>query len=290
MAWQQISIIISGDLLDTVEALLHDLQVQAILLYDAEDQPLLEPGPGETPMWEMVKVTGLFSEDHDIDNVHLALKSHWPEATIIINKLADQNWTRAWMDHFKPMQFGENLWICPTHETLPDSNATVVSLDPGMAFGTGTHHTTSMCLEWLATHDVQDKTILDYGCGSGILAIATLKLGAAKAWCVDNDPQALLATHDNANQNNINKAAIEIVLPADCPEIQVDLVIANILASALVNLAPVLTKHTTANGQIVMSGILHHQAQSVIDAYPQFAFEQVIRQDDWVCLSAKKTS
>lgn len=288
MSWYHIGIHCRPDSLEAIEASLQAAGAQAIMLYDAQDQPLLEPGPGETPLWDDINATGLFSVDTNINAVMQQLQTQWPEYTITQSKLAEQNWTRAWMDHYHPMQFADKLWICPTTVTPPDPDAVNVMLDPGMAFGTGTHPTTAMCLQWLGQHNVQGCNVIDYGCGSGVLAIAALKLGAQQAHCIDNDPQALIATEENAIRNGIAKDNITITLPELTPP-AADIVIANILASALINLAPALSQLVKPCGQLILSGILADQAESVIAAYAkQFSFEPLQCQQEWVCLSARK--
>ena len=290
MSWYQITIHCHPDTLEAIEASLEAAGAQAIMLYDAQDQPLLEPGPGETPLWDDIKATGLFPAEADISSIMQQLQTQWPHQIITQNELAEQNWTRAWMDHYHPMQFAEKLWICPTTVTPPDPEAVNVLLDPGMAFGTGTHPTTAMCLQWLGRHDVQNQTVIDYGCGSGVLAIAALKLGAQHAHCVDNDPQALLATEENATRNSIKPDHITITLPATVPP-AADIVIANILASALIDLAPALAQLVKPNGQLVLSGILTEQAAQVMAAYAnQFTFDPPQHQEEWVCLAARKTN
>ena len=288
MSWFQVTICCHPDALEAIEASLEAAGAQAIMLYDAQDQPLLEPGPGETPLWDDIKATGLFPANTNIQIIMEQLQAQWPKHTITQSELADQNWTRAWMDHYHPMQFAPRLWICPTTVTPPDPDAINVMLDPGMAFGTGTHPTTAMCLQWLGHHDVQDCQVIDYGCGSGVLAIAALKLGARHAHCIDNDPQALIATQDNVKRNNISIDHVIVSLP-DTELPTANIVIANILASALINLAPTLSQLVQSHGQLILSGILSDQTEQVIAAYAEhFTFDPPQHQDEWVCLAAHK--
>jgi ribosomal protein L11 methyltransferase len=186
------------------------------------------------------------------------------------------------------MQFGERVWICPSWCDIPEPGAVNIMLDPGLAFGTGTHPTTSLCLQWLDKADVEGKTVVDFGCGSGILAIAALKLGASKVIAIDIDPQALLATRDNAQRNNVADR-LDVYLPADQPDCQVDLVLANILAGPLKELSDIISSYCKTNGKLVMSGILEEQAELVIAQYSTlFTFDPIALEGEWVRLSATK--
>ena len=260
----------------------------AVTLEDAGDQPVLEPAPGETPLWAHIRVTGLFDAQTDIEVVKGQLRrflhaSHLPECRL--TALEERDWVRAWMDHFHPMRFGQRLWVCPTGQTPPEPEAINIRLDPGLAFGTGTHPTTALCLEWLDSVDLADKTVLDYGCGSGILAIAAAKLGARRVWAVDIDPQALLASDDNAAENEV-EARIELVSPAELPAgLRVDILLANILAGVLVRLAPEFGRRVQPGGRLVLSGILDQHTDAVRAAFShEFVIGQIQRREDWVLL------
>ncbi len=191
-----------------------------------------------------------------------------PAAACALEWLDDRDWERAWMDHFHPMRFGRRLWICPTGGEVTQTDAVIVDLDPGLAFGTGTHPTTALCLEWLDGHDLHGRTVIDFGCGSGVLAIAALKLGAARAIAVDHDPQAVLATRDNAARNGVADR-IEVLHSDDFQAGQADLVMANILANILIDLAPTIAGLVAPGGDLVMSGILRDQADAVAQAYAE---------------------
>lgn len=260
----------------------------AVTLTDAGDQPVLEPAPGQTPLWAHTRVTGLFDAQTDIEVIKKQLRRFLhtpslPECRLIA--LEERDWVRAWMDHFHPMRFGQRLWVCPKEQAPPDPSAINLRLDPGLAFGTGTHPTTALCLEWLDGADLTGKTVLDYGCGSGILAIAAAKLGATRVWAVDIDPQALIASDDNASDNTVEDR-IELVSPAELPaDLQVDILLANILAGVLVRLAPDFARRVKPGGQIVLSGILEAHADAVQATFsPDFIFSTNRYREDWVLL------
>ena len=260
----------------------------AVTLEDAGDQPVLEPAPGETPLWAHTRVTGLFDAQTDIEVVKGQLRrflhaAHLPECRL--TALEERDWVRAWIDHFHPMRFGRRLWVCPTGQTPPEPAAVNIRLDPGLAFGTGAHPTTALCLQWLDGADLTGKTVLDYGCGSGILTIAAAKLGAHRVWAVDIDPQALLASDDNAAENGVEDC-IELASPAQLPEeLRVDILLANILAGVLVRLAPEFGRRVQAGGQLVLSGILETHADAVQAAFScDFTFSPRQRWEDWVLL------
>ena len=260
----------------------------SVTLQDAADQPLFEPPPGATPLWSQVRVTALFGADAVIAQIKSLLAERFGSACaerIQIDSLDDRDWVRAWMDGYAPMRFGERLWIVPTGFETPDPDAVNLLLDPGLAFGTGTHPTTALCLEWLDAHPPLGQVVIDYGCGSGILAIAALKLGAREVWAVDNDPQALIATVDNAARNGVDKR-IYSVLPADLPNCQAGLLLANILANPLIELAPHFAGLVYAGGDLVLSGILADQAAAVSVAYQHdFTMQPAVQREDWVRLS-----
>ena len=296
MSWLQISLSTTKDSAETVEDSLFSAGAQTVTLTDAADQPILEPGVNEVPVWNEVVLTGLFSENNNqqqlLETIKQSLKNIRYSCQTEI--LEDKNWTRAWMDHFHAMQFGKRLWICPLHINPPEPAAVNLRLDPGLAFGTGTHPTTSLCLRWLDKNILSDTntSILDYGCGSGILAIAACMLGAEHADGVDIDPQALTATVDNATTNAVNEK-INCFLSEDFQQQhankQYDIIIANILSGPLAELAPVLAAHTKQDGDIVLSGILKEQAQAVIDTYSAcFEMDEPEFEEDWVLLHGVK--
>jgi ribosomal protein L11 methyltransferase len=259
---------------------------------DAGDQPLFEPPPGETPLWQRTKVTALFEGDIDGDAIRLSALNDFGDRLLDWNSeiIEDQVWERAWMEHFKPMRFGNRLWICPTGYEPPEPTAVNVILDPGLAFGTGTHPTTALCLEWLEGLDLASRTVLDYGCGSGILAVAALKLGASSAHGIDIDPQALTASQDNAQKNGV-EGRLTLSFPGDQGLPLADVVVANILAGPLVELAGDILSRLKPGGHLALSGILAEQAESVRVAYAaEVVFEPVRQSEDWAILSGVKRS
>ncbi|GMR16314.1 MAG: 50S ribosomal protein L11 methyltransferase [Gammaproteobacteria bacterium] len=290
MAWLQLIIPTNDTQADQLSDALMEQGAVSVTLQDMQDQPMLEPAIGTTPMWSQTRAVGLFDASQDLKQVIKNLEqqlgkkiSDWKG-----EQLEDKDWVRAWMDDFKPMQFGEKLWVVPSTYEPPQTNAANILLDPGLAFGTGTHPTTSMCLEWLDANPPTGKNIIDFGCGSGILAIGAILLGAKHADAIDLDPQALIATIDNAKKNNVANN-IKIYLPDEFPDQTTSLLLANILASPLIELAPYFADLTAPEGQIVLSGILAEQAENVLNVY-QTSFDiQIWKQhEDWVCLTGSR--
>lgn len=245
---------------------LEEFGALSIMLTDKNDNPVLEPEPGTTPLWPEVVIQALFSEAFQAQYTRDHLIQNYPELTCTLEILEDRDWERAWMDDFKPQRFGQNLWICPTWSTPPEPNAVNLILDPGLAFGTGTHPTTSLCLTWLEQADLMNKSVVDYGCGSGILSLAALKLGAADVHAVDIDQQALQATQNNARLNGLDEKKLTISMP-DVLVSPADLIIANILLAPLMNLKDRFKQLLNPDGFLVVSGILEEQASSLIDTY-----------------------
>lgn len=268
-------------------------------LDDADEQAIFEPGVGETPLWNEMQLQALFPGDSDADLIRAALANAEPSMDFsgaTFDVVEDQDWERAWMDQYEPLQFGRRTWIVPWNAELPAAaaeqgeEAAVIRLDPGLAFGSGTHPTTALCLEWLDSLAddgvLQSREVLDFGCGSGILALAALKLGAARAVGVDNDPQAITATADNAQRNGV---AIDVYLPQDEPAATYPIVVANILASALIELSPVIGARVAPGGVLAMSGILHGQEGEVIAAYAdRFDDLRADQQDDWMRVTGRR--
>ncbi|MCG5501524.1 50S ribosomal protein L11 methyltransferase [Ectothiorhodospira lacustris] len=290
----QITIPAAAEQTETVEDALLDLGAISVMLRDAGDFPLLEPLPGETPLWPDTLVTGLFAAEADIPALTAALSQGLglEPSRIHHEILPDQDWVRACMDDFKPIRFGRRLWIVPTWHEAPDPQAVNIRLDPGLAFGTGTHPTTAMCLGWLDRHSPVDQEVLDYGCGSGILAIGALALGARHAWGVDIDPQAMTATRENAQRNGIAPERLHAALPDALPdELRFDLTMANILAGPLIALAPALGRRTRAGGHIILAGLLDRQAEEVASAHDSW-FEMSVadQQDGWTLLQGVRRS
>ncbi|AEP31546.1 50S ribosomal protein L11 methyltransferase [Brumicola nitratireducens] len=291
MAWQQLKINVKAEHAEAVGDMLTANKALAVTFVDAKDTPMYEPKPGEIMLWPDTQVVGLFDAADDLSFVIKRLekaKALGKDFVHVVDQLEDKDWVREWMESFHPMQFGERLWICPSWLDAPDPNAVNILLDPGLAFGTGTHPTTSLCLQWLDKADVEGKTVVDFGCGSGILAIAALKLDAAKVIGIDIDPQALEATIDNATRNKVEDR-LSVFLPANQPELKADIVMANILAAPLKELSAVISNYCADNGQLIMSGILVEQADEVMSHYAkQFTFEAVEVEGEWVRLSAQK--
>jgi ribosomal protein L11 methyltransferase len=288
----QITLPAKAEQTEAVEDALLGHGAVSVMLRDAGDVPLLEPLPGEEPLWPDLLVTGLFPPDIDLDELThiLAVELAMDASRIHHEVLPDRDWVRACMDDFHPIRFGQRLWIVPTWHETPDADAVNIRLDPGLAFGTGTHPTTAMCLRWLDAHPPQDQEVLDYGCGSGILAIGALKLGAQSTWAVDIDPQAMTATRENAQRNDIPDEQLITGLPDVLPEDACfDLTLANILASPLMALAPALAGRTRPGGRIILAGLLDRQANDLMSCYERW-FEMCIadQQDGWTLLEGTR--
>jgi ribosomal protein L11 methyltransferase len=287
MAWIQIHLTTDSESAPLVELLLEGMEALSITMEDAADQPLLEPDPGDTPLWNRTRVTGLFPEDSDPEQLARDIRNRLPPTTRLeleVEHLADQVWERVWMDQFRPMRFGRHLWIAPTGQEPDTPDAVTVQLDPGLAFGTGTHPTTALCLGWLDQAQLQGKSVIDFGCGSGILSIAALLLGADRVTAIDHDPQALQATADNAEKNRVGDR-LTIQDSSQSPGSVADITLANILASTLIELEPLFSTHTRGGGEIILSGILEEQTSSVIDAFKEnFRLSPPTLRDGWVLL------
>ncbi len=292
MPWLQIAFDCDREHLEAAEGALEAAGALSVTLADAADEPVLEPAPGAMPLWRATRVTALFDTDADLDALQARLLAalgvdRLPR--LALETLEDRAWEREWMARFRPMRFGERLWICPSWSEPPAADAVNIRLDPGLAFGTGTHPTTALCLEWLDAHPPADRTVIDYGCGSGILSLAAARLGAARVVATDIDPQALAATRSNAEHNGIGPDVLETGLPEALPALQADLVLANILSGPLVELEPVLARHTRPGGRIVLSGILAEQAERVVAAYgDDFELDPLAREEDWVRISGRR--
>ena len=276
MPWIQLKLNTTGANAEELSDALMEAGAVSITFQDTHDTPVFEPLPGETRLWGDTDVIGLFDAETDMKDVVAILEQHpllGAGFAHKIEQLEDKDWEREWMDNFHPMRFGERLWICPSWRDIPDENAVNVMLDPGLAFGTGTHPTTSLCLQWLDGLDLNGKTVIDFGCGSGILAIAALKLGAAKAIGIDIDPQAIQASRDNAERNGM----------------KADVVVANILAGPLRELAPLISVLPVEGGLLGLSGILASQAESVCDAYAElFTLDPVVEKEEWCRITGRK--
>ncbi|MDF2446137.1 MAG: prmA [Moraxellaceae bacterium] len=292
MTWLQLKIETTKADAPVFEELLEEIGAAAVLMEDSADQPLLEPPPGATPLWDATRVIGVFTVDSEIDAIveYLERRLGRPLPPHRMEVLEDKDWVRAWMDHYHPMRFGERLWVVPSWTPPPEPDATNLLLDPGLAFGTGTHPTTALCLEWLDSLDLKDKVVIDYGCGSGILAVAALLLGAREAWCVDNDPQALTATRNNAAHNGVGEK-VHTLMPDEMPAtVAADVIVANILAGPLAMLAPTLAAHSRAGTEIALSGIIRPQVDELREVYCEW-FDMnglATREEDWCRLSGQR--
>jgi len=293
MTFYEIEFPLSALTSEAVDAALLEIGASSVTFSDRGDEPVLEPKPGEIRLWSDTLVRALFDGSHDpalcIHQLATRLGPHITSAARV-RAVEARDWERVWLADWKSMRFGRRLWVCPTTAAAPeDTNAVIVRLDPGLAFGTGTHPTTAMCLQALESLPLSGRALIDYGCGSGILGIAALMLGAAHVTAVDLDPQALIATRDNALRNgvsaNLDTQSVPAKLqPADC-------VIANILAEPLIKLAPTLTAACAVNGDLILSGILKTQAYAVKAAYASaFDMVQVVGRDDWCCIHARRAS
>ena len=292
--WQEWVLETHSQLVEALEAWLFERGALAVTLEDNANEPLLEPGPGETPLWQNVVLTALFTSDVDLSSIRAVL----PRTLLAENskselsRLEDREWTRVWMDDFAPIQMGPRLWVCPSWAEPPDEALVNVMLDPGLAFGTGTHATTAMCLGALDAAMSGGESVVDFGCGSGILAIAALKLGASKALGVDNDPQALAASRDNASRNKISADQFDAVMPEDgrlsAWSNVANVVVANILAGPLLSLAQELIQLMAPGGRLLLTGVLEEQAAELIEHYAHVGLEVTDRRDGWVLLSGVK--
>jgi ribosomal protein L11 methyltransferase len=292
IVWFEVSVGVARERVEVLEAVLEELGALAITLEDDADNPVLEPGPGSTPLWPSVHLRGLFDADVAREHITTTLQQ---EAGINRPDLMqwrqvdDQDWTRAWMARFQPMQFGRHLWIVPTGMQIPyNEHNTEIRLDPGLAFGTGTHPTTALCLQWLDGQEPTGKTVIDFGCGSGILGIAAALKGASTVVCVDNDHQALEATVANAVRNGVENRIV-CQAPEEFSGQEADIVLANILAGPLIDLAPLLSASVKRGGQIVLSGVLEEQAAAVAQAYQEaFGEMHATSSDGWVRLDGTR--
>lgn len=293
MSWIETHVKTTAKHADAVSDQLEILGAQAVTFQDSGDQPIFEPTADTARIWPHTTVIGLFDTEQPMDKIILFLEKQQAKGIIEnfhLHHLEDQDWQRLCLESFKPMQFGKRVWICPSWHTPPEPQAVNIVLDPGLAFGTGTHPTTALCLEWLDQHiNGDEEWIIDYGCGSGILAIAALKLGVKHAFAIDHDPEALKATQENGLRNGLSEERLTTALPEHLKIRQVDVVVANILANPLINLAPTLAELVKPNGQIILSGVLIEQAVAVKEAYqPWFDMQSPSSLGEWVRLSGTK--
>ena len=271
MPWIQIKLNATNENAEQIgDMLMEETGALSVTFLDAQDTPVFEPLPGETRLWGDTDILALYDAEADTNFIITQIKASnmlADDFAYKVEQLEDKDWEREWMENFHPMKFGERLWICPSWREIPEPDAVNVMLDPGLAFGTGTHPTTALCLEWLEGLDLSGKTVIDFGCGSGILAIAAIKLGAEKVIGIDIDPQALQASRDNAERNGVADQ-LEVFLPQNQPEgLIADVVVANILAGPLRELAPIIKSLVKPNGDLAMSGVLDTHAEDVANHY-----------------------
>ncbi len=273
------------------EILLEDLGATSISLEDAENHPVFVEEVGSTPLWQYITLTALFTQDLDIRDLQQRLEQIL-SASIEIHKreIQEQDWQKKSMQNFQPLQFGERLWVCPTWATYPDPFAINIRLDPGLAFGTGSHATTSLCLEWLSSHSLSGKTVMDFGCGSGILAIAAYFLGAEKIYAIDHDPQAIQATQLNAKNNQVDETILQIDLASTPIQESCEIVIANVLLQPLIELSSYFAESLSPSSKLILSGILEQQLTQLETAYQtHFKFDAVYSKNEWLLVEASLT-
>jgi ribosomal protein L11 methyltransferase len=290
MSFQQLVIALGRAAPAPAESACLALGAIALELSDAGDEALLEPPPGATPLWRELRLRALFPAEADAPLLAATLTAvlGLADDAIACQRVEDRVWEREWLRDFRPMRFGRRLWVCPGGMRPPEPAPAILELDPGLAFGTGTHATTALCLEWLDAQPLDGASVLDYGCGSGILALAALSLGAARATAHDIDPQALIATRDNAAKNAL---ADRLAVVADAAAIRgpFDVVLANILAGPLCDLAPVLARHCRPGGDLLLAGLLDAQAPEVAAAYgPWFDIGPAARREGWTALAGRR--
>jgi ribosomal protein L11 methyltransferase len=289
--FRQLTVLAAGNQVELLEELLFLVDAQAVTLVDEGDTPIFEPPVGSHPVWPQTRVQALFYDERPDPEILGNLATYFQRANILIElpkeltPLPDQDWVRASLDQFKPIKIG-GFWVKPSwnDDAIPQ-NLTILNLDPGLAFGTGMHPTTQLCLEWLSANDLSGQRVMDFGCGSGILGVAAGCLGANQVTGLDIDPQALIATEHNASLNDL---VVERLLPDQTPSCTFDVVIANILANPLIELASTLTELTQPGGKIVMAGLLNEQAEQVKAAYPVINFDSDVSKEGWTRLSGTK--
>ena len=297
MKWLQIHITVEQAQVEFTETLLSSLGAVSVTLDDAENQDLLEPLPGETPLWNKVIVTGIYAqeegEDIDVTALETFIRTQLPTEPMRSEFLEDQVWERSWMDYYEPIQIGEKYWIVPEWIEPPEADAVNIKLDPGLAFGTGNHASTFLCLQWLGKTDVKDKVVIDYGCGSGILGVAALLLGAKKVYATDIDPQAVLATKQNAELNGVLEN-LYVGLPeefnSEFKNQQADILVANILAGPLMSLAKEFSTLIKSEGEFALAGVIEEQVTDVSSIYSEFfdIVEVEKREETWCRISGSR--
>jgi len=295
--WLQIHITVEQAQVDFTETLLSSLGAVSVTLDDAENQDLLEPLPGETPLWNKVIVTGIYAQEDDeqidVEALETFIRTQMPDAPMRSEFLEDQAWERTWMDAYEPIQIAEKYWIVPEWMQAPEADAVNIKLDPGLAFGTGNHASTFLCLQWLGKIDVKDKIVIDYGCGSGILGVAALLLGAKKVYATDIDPQAVLATKQNAELNGVLDR-LYVGLPEEFNAVladqKADVFVANILAGPLMALAAEFSTLIKSEGEFALAGVIEEQVTDVSNVYSEFfdIVEVEKRDENWCRISGSR--
>ena len=292
--WQQLKIQLHSEDTSYFEQILFDSDAISISYLDAEDQPVFQVEPGSTPLWDNTFLLCLFNTKTDLGSLLNKLRCNTKvlnNKSLNIELIEDQDWERSWMKDFEPIQFGEKLWICPSWLSPPEPNAVNIKLDPGLAFGTGNHATTSLCLRWLDQADVRGSEVIDYGCGSGVLSIASALLGAVKVHSVDNDPQAISATIDNSRRNKVPGDVLTTYLPEAVPPVHADILIANILERPLIDLSEKFAELVKKGGYITLSGLLEEQIPSLLSCYDRwFDMEAPQVEQGWVLLCGTRKS
>ena len=292
--WQQLKIQLHSEDASSFEQILFDSDAISISYLDAEDQPVFQEKPGSTPLWDNTFLLCLFNTKTDLGSLLNKLRCNTKvlnNKSLNIELIEDQDWERSWMKDFEPIQFGEKLWICPSWLSPPEPNAVNIKLDPGLAFGTGNHATTSLCLRWLDQADVRGSEVIDYGCGSGVLSIASALLGAVKVHSVDNDPQAISATIDNSRRNKVPGDVLTTYLPEAVPPVHADILIANILERPLIDLSEKFAELVKKGGYITLSGLLEEQIPSLLSCYDRwFDMEAPQVEQGWVLLCGTRKS
>jgi len=278
---------------DTISTILSQLGAVAVTCRNAAETPIFEPSPDERPIWKNTTVSGMFAETADLDRILLVLQAQCHDMLprgIRLSKLPDSDWQRVWMEYFQPLRFAGGVWIVPSWHEPPDLQETVIRLDPGMAFGTGTHPTTAICIEWLAQSKLNGLCVVDYGCGSGILSLVAAKLGASEVVAVDHDSQALRTTRNNAKNNDVERI-VATVVPDKMNKLRgkIDIIVANILADPLLSLAPSFAELLPTNGVLAISGILEAQQQNLRQRYARwFTLDTVREQEGWILLAGRR--
>ena len=283
----QLRVQLKAEHVESVEELFFHCGALSVSLEDAADHPILEPKLGEHPIWPSVYLRALFHESDNIELCERALENKaLSSSPIIFEQIDNDGWQEKFQQQFEPIHYAKRLWIYPSWQQNPDPSGLSLQLDPGLAFGTGKHPTTELCIQWLCNGDIKNKTVIDFGCGSGILALAAAKLGAARVYAVDIDPQAIIATNENIKRNQIPNGIIQTGQVDQLRSIQADILMANILAGPLCELQTTFAIHTHASSNLVLSGILQNQSQRIIDHYaPQFRCTQQQFLDQWARLS-----